>query len=82
MMWPGFYEATLVPLIFNPYAADLAARAQALGPDSVLEVACGTGVATRALAAALPSACAILATDLNDAMIGHGEKMGTTRPVT
>jgi len=77
-----FYEATLVPLIFNPYAADLAARAQALGPDSVLEVACGTGVATRALAAALPSACAILATDLNDAMVGHGEQVGTKRPVT
>jgi ubiquinone/menaquinone biosynthesis C-methylase UbiE len=39
-------------------------------------------VATRALAAALPSACAICATDLNDAMVAHGELVGTTRPVT
>ena len=78
----GFYESTLVPLIFEPYAADLAARAQALGPNSVLEVACGTGVVTRALAAALPSACAIVATDLNDAMVAHGKLVGTTRPVT
>ena len=77
-----FYESTLVPLIFEPYADDLAARAQALGPNSVLEVACGTGVVTRALAAVLPSACAIFATDLNDAMVAHGELMGTTRPVT
>jgi len=77
-----FYESTLVPLIFEPYADDLATRARALGPNSVLEVACGTGVATRALAAALPSACAICATDLNDAMVAHGELVGTTRPVT
>jgi ubiquinone/menaquinone biosynthesis C-methylase UbiE len=39
-----FYESTLIPLIFEPYADDLAARAKALGPNSVLEVACGTGV--------------------------------------
>ena len=44
-----FYESTLVPLIFEPYANDLADRAKSLDPDSVLEVACGTGVVTRAL---------------------------------
>ena len=32
---------------------DLAARSLALSPESVLEVACGTGVVTRDLAAAL-----------------------------
>lgn len=77
-----FYESTLVPLIFASYADDLAARARALGPNTVLEVACGTGVVTRALAATLPSACAIFATDLNAAMVAHGEQMRTTRPVT
>jgi ubiquinone/menaquinone biosynthesis C-methylase UbiE len=76
------YESTLVPLIFQPYAEDLATRARALGPTSVLEVACGTGVVTRALAAALPSACPIVATDLNEAMLAHGEQVGTRRPVT
>jgi len=77
-----FYESTLVPLIFEPYADDLAARAQALEPSSVLEVACGTGAATRALAAALPKACSITATDLNEAMVAHGEQVGTVHPVT
>lgn len=77
-----FYESTLVPLIFRPYAADLAARARALGPRAVLEVACGTGVVTRALAAALPATCAITATDLNAAMVAHAERVGTPRPVT
>jgi SAM-dependent methyltransferase len=77
-----FYESTLVPLIFEPYAKDLAARTRALDPDSVLEIACGTGVVTRALASALSENCTIEATDLNQAMISHGELVGTNRPVT
>jgi ubiquinone/menaquinone biosynthesis C-methylase UbiE len=76
------YESTLVPLIFAPYASDLAARTQALHPASVLEIACGTGVVTRALAASLSATCTITATDLNDAMVAHAERVGTIRPVT
>lgn len=76
-----FYESTLVPLIFQPYAHDLAARVQALRPASVLEVACGTGVVTRALAASLPATCAITATDVSPAMVAHAERVGTSRPV-
>jgi SAM-dependent methyltransferase len=77
-----FYEATLVPLIFESYAEDLAARARALEPNEVLEVACGTGVVTRALATALPNSCEIIATDLNDAMVAHAEMVGTARTVS
>ena len=77
-----FYEATLVPLIFEPYAKDLAARARALGPNDVLEVACGTGVVTRALAATLQDGCEITATDLNNAMVSHAESVGTARTVS
>lgn len=78
----AFYESTLVPLIFERYADDLASRACALDPGTVLEVACGTGVVTRALAASLPETCAITATDLNEAMVAHGERVGTSRSVT
>jgi ubiquinone/menaquinone biosynthesis C-methylase UbiE len=77
----AFYNSTLVPLIFEQYADDLAARALALHPESVLEIACGTGVVTRALSIALPTTCAISATDLNEAMVAHGERVGTSRPV-
>ncbi len=77
-----FYESSLVPLIFEPYAADLAGRAQAVEPTSVLEVACGTGVVTRALASALLPSCTIEATDLNDAMVTHAEMVGASRQVT
>ena len=76
-----FYESTLVPLIFEPYAEDLARRVRCCEPSAVLEVACGTGVVTRALAKALPATCAITATDLNDAMVAHAESVGTQREV-
>ena len=77
-----FYEATLVPLIFELYAEDLAARVRVLEPNNVLEVACGTGVVTRALATALPNWCEIVATDLNNAMVAHAESVGTARTVS
>jgi SAM-dependent methyltransferase len=77
---PALYEKYLVPLIFEPYAADLARRLKALAPTRVLEVAAGTGVVTRALSAALPEA-AIVATDLNPAMLDQAAAIGTKRAV-
>ena len=62
---PELYERFLVPLIFQPYAVDLADRVAVLGPQTVLEVAAGTGAVTRAIAARLSADAAITATDLN-----------------
>ena len=56
---PQLYERYLVPLIFEPYAIDLAARVAALSPSRVLEIAAGTGVVTRRLAATLPPSATI-----------------------
>jgi ubiquinone/menaquinone biosynthesis C-methylase UbiE len=66
---PRIYEEFLVPLIFQPYAVDLAARVAAIAPRNVLEVAAGSGVVTRALSTSLPPTSEITATDLNQAMI-------------
>lgn len=66
---PQIYDDYLVPLIFEDAARDLAARAAAANPADVLETAAGTGVLTRALAAALPEGARIVATDLNPPMI-------------
>jgi SAM-dependent methyltransferase len=75
-----FYDRHLVPLIFAPYAAVVADRAKSLSPRRVLETAAGTGVATEALARALPADVAITATDLNQAMIERGKaRPGMTR---
>jgi ubiquinone/menaquinone biosynthesis C-methylase UbiE len=78
---PELYDSVLVPLIFEPYAADLARRASALGPSLVLETAAGTGVLTRALAQALPAEVELLATDLNQSMLTRAAAVGTSRPV-
>src|SRR6516225_2940672 len=78
---PQIYDSLLVPLIFEPYAADLAERLSARAPSRVLEIAAGTGVVTRALASTLPESVSIVATDLNQAMLDHASKVGTQRPV-
>ena len=78
---PRLYEDYFVPLIFAPYAIDLAGRVALRKPTRVLELAAGTGVVTRRLATQLPAASEIVATDLNPAMIETAQKVGTSRPV-
>jgi SAM-dependent methyltransferase len=78
---PEFYEKYLVPLIFEPYAADLANRAASRPLARVLEIAAGTGVVTRRLASALPDSVSIVASDLNQAMLDLASEVGTGRPV-
>ena len=78
---PELYDRYLVPLIFEPYAQDMARRVAALRPARVLETAAGTGVLTRALAHALRAEAELVATDLNQAMLDRGAAVGTARPV-
>jgi SAM-dependent methyltransferase len=77
---PQIYERYLVPLIFAPYAIDMAARVAARQPSNLLEIAAGTGVVTRLLAEQLPNT-SIVATDLNPAMLERAAAIGTSRPV-
>jgi ubiquinone/menaquinone biosynthesis C-methylase UbiE len=63
------YEELLVPLCFQGYADDLAARLDGVSDGSVLEVACGTGAVTRVLAGALPPSVAVTATDIVPGML-------------
>lgn len=65
---PQIYDRLLVPLIFQPYAEDLAIRVLAARPARILEVAAGTGALTRAMAARLDGS-SIVATDLNQPML-------------
>ncbi len=82
---PKFYEEHLVPLIFEPYAGELASRLASRKLTRkltrVLEVAAGTGVVTRHLASALPKDVSIVATDLNQPMLDMAAEMGISRPV-
>lgn len=68
---PALYDQFLGPMIFAPYADDLASRLTDMRVGRVLETASGTGVVTRALVSALPDDVLIDATDLNQPMLDH-----------
>jgi ubiquinone/menaquinone biosynthesis C-methylase UbiE len=78
---PELYDTHLVPLIFEPYAADLVGRLASRPLARVLEIAAGTGVVTRAMASVLHESVSIIATDLNQPMIDHASALGTRRAV-
>lgn len=67
---PGNYDRYLGPVIFDPYARDLAGRLPKEA-GRILETACGTGIVTKRLLEVLPAGASILATDLNAAMLEH-----------
>ena len=68
---PEIYDRYLEPVLFGPYAEELAKRVARLAPHSVLETAAGTGIVTRALLKALPETAVIVATDLNQPMVDY-----------
>jgi len=69
---PAIYDRYLVPLLFEPYAADLAARFGDLAEGVLIETAAGTGVVTRALLSSLSKSVRVVATDLNEGMLSVG----------
>jgi ubiquinone/menaquinone biosynthesis C-methylase UbiE len=66
---PALYDHYRGPVFFEPYARDLAGRLQHVAQGSVLEIAAGTGIVTRILAARLPPQVTIVASDLSPAML-------------
>jgi ubiquinone/menaquinone biosynthesis C-methylase UbiE len=78
---PGLYDEYLVPLIFEPYAADITKRLSTLPLSRILEVACGTGVVTRAMLSGLPRSVQIVATDFNQAMLDYAAGRDEKRDV-
>jgi ubiquinone/menaquinone biosynthesis C-methylase UbiE len=72
---PGAYDRYLGPVLFQPYAEDLAARLNVDANGAVLELACGTGILTRVLRDHLPASTRLVATDLNEPMFRNaGQK--------
>jgi SAM-dependent methyltransferase len=66
---PDNYEEFLGPMLFDPYAIDIAQRLVLRSGMRVLEVACGTGIVTRRLRERLPSDAMLVATDLSEPML-------------
>lgn len=59
---------------FAPWAVDLVERANLRAGLQLLDVACGTGVVTRAAAAVIGPTGSIVATDLNDDMLAEARR--------
>jgi len=79
---PEIYDRFLVPLIFEPYARDLAERLTKVKPRDLLETAAGTGVLTRAVVARLPASTRYIATDLNQPMLDYAKtRHSSTRSI-
>lgn len=78
---PINYEEHLGPLLFEPYAIDMAGRVRKLDPSTVLEIACGTGRVTNQLLKVLSPDARLIATDINPAMLSLAKEMvrDTTR---
>lgn len=70
---PELYDSLMVPMLFAPYARDLASRLAILHPETVLETAAGTGAVTREMLARLSPAARIVASDLNPDMLARGQ---------
>src|SRR5262245_62699969 len=71
------YAKHLVPVLFAPYADDLAKRVVGSATKGdVLEIACGTGVLTRRLDRQLPRDVRITASDLNEGMLARAQSEG------
>lgn len=68
--------------MFQPFAADLARRVASVKSGHLLEIACGTGIATLALAGALPADIKIVASDLNQPMINFAQQKSGMERVT
>ncbi|MEO6300463.1 MAG: methyltransferase domain-containing protein [Paracoccaceae bacterium] len=66
---PEVYDRFMVPMLFQPYAEDMAARVALLKPHAVLETAAGSGVVTRLVAPLLAPDARYVVTDLNPPML-------------
>ena len=79
---PAIYDQVLGPLIFEPYADDLAQRLSGLSAGRILETAAGSGIVTRALLRSLPASVSVVATDLNQPMLDHAAAQTPASNVT
>ena len=77
---PEMYDRFMVPMLFQPYAEDMAARIAALNPLSVLETAAGSGVVTRVLAPLLGAKSRYVVTDLNPPMLEQAKRRQAPDP--
>lgn len=69
------YEAEFVPALFGPFAETMVDAAAIRPGQRVLDVACGTGALTRAVAARVGGAGAVIGVDANPEMLAVARRL-------
>jgi SAM-dependent methyltransferase len=70
-----FYESTFVPALFAGWAERIVDAAGVAAGESVLDVACGTGVVARTAAGRAGSTGAVVGLDVNEAMLAVARRL-------
>ncbi len=71
------YEAQKVSAIFRPLAESIIRQVRVHPDDRILDVACGTGIVLRTLAARIPEFTRLAGVDLNAGMLEVARKLST-----
>lgn len=69
MTFPEIYERVLVQPLFRPFAEDLVERLKPAQGDSLIDVACGTGIVARIARKTLDAGARIVAVDVAPPML-------------
>src|SRR5215217_7920600 len=72
------YERVLVAPLFRPFAEQLLARVAPNRDDSVIDVACGTGIAARVARERLGPSARIVGVDVAPAMLAVARAVDST----
>jgi ubiquinone/menaquinone biosynthesis C-methylase UbiE len=68
---PEYYDRVMGPAQFERFADDLVRRLPQKPPGAVLELACGTGIATMRLRERVHAGVRVVATDISQAMLDY-----------
>ncbi|MGE5520402.1 MAG: class I SAM-dependent methyltransferase [Candidatus Dadabacteria bacterium] len=79
---PANYDAYLGPLFMESFARELVSQLPAKKFSSILEIACGTGRLTNHLLQLLKDDGQLIASDLNEDMIGYAQRKIKDKRVT
>jgi len=75
---PEVYERELVPAVFGPWAPILIELADPKPGERVIDIACGTGIVARIVAAKVRPGGAVAGVDLNPGMLNVARSFNTT----
>jgi len=78
LTFPEIYEHVLVAPLFRPFAEALLVRAEPRAGDSVIDVACGTGIVARLARQRLGPAARIVGVDLAPPMLSVARSVDAT----